>query len=242
MRSDTVKVNKKNVRMVAHRGVSGLERENTLPAFVAAGNRSYYGVETDVWRTRDGKYVLLHDGDTNRVAAGDKVVAWEASYDLIRSVQLTDMDGSVGRIDLRVPSLQEYISVSKKYVKKCILELKGEYTVEYVDEICDIIDSLGYLDGVIFISFSLQNLKNLRVNHPDQPAQFLVASFPDWLIDALVENRLGLDIYYPVLTEEHVKALKEKNIEINIWTCDNADDAQKYIDMGVDYITSNILE
>ena len=97
--------------MVAHRGVSGLERENTLPAFVAAGNRSYYGVETDVWRTRDGKYVLLHDGDTNRVAAGDKVVAWEASYDLIRSVQLTDMDGSVGRIDLRVPSLQEYISV-----------------------------------------------------------------------------------------------------------------------------------
>ncbi len=242
MRSDTVKVNKKNVRMVAHRGVSGLERENTLPAFVAAGNRSYYGVETDVWRTRDGKYVLLHDGDTNRVAAGDKVVAWEASYDLIRSVQLTDMDGSVGRIDLRVPSLQEYISVCKKYGKKCILELKGEYTVEYVDEICDIIDSLGYLDGVIFISFSLQNLKNLRVNHPDQPAQFLVSSFPDWLIDALVENRLGLDIYYPVLTEEHVKALKEKNIEINIWTCDNADDAQKYIDMGVDYITSNILE
>ena len=34
--------------MVAHRGVSGLERENTCPAFVAAGVKSYWGIETDI--------------------------------------------------------------------------------------------------------------------------------------------------------------------------------------------------
>lgn len=34
---DTVKFNKKNVKMVAHRGLSGLERENSNAAFVAAG-------------------------------------------------------------------------------------------------------------------------------------------------------------------------------------------------------------
>ena len=39
---------KGNVKMIAHRGVSGLERENTCPAFVAAGVKSYYGIETDV--------------------------------------------------------------------------------------------------------------------------------------------------------------------------------------------------
>ena len=33
---NTIKFNKKNVKMVAHRGVSGLERENTNAAFVAA--------------------------------------------------------------------------------------------------------------------------------------------------------------------------------------------------------------
>ena len=48
---DTIKIEKKNTLMVAHRGVSGLEKENTLAAFIAAGNRSYYGVETDVHRT-----------------------------------------------------------------------------------------------------------------------------------------------------------------------------------------------
>ena len=41
---DTIHVNLPGVKMVAHRGVSGLERENTCAAFVAAGNRSYFGV------------------------------------------------------------------------------------------------------------------------------------------------------------------------------------------------------
>ena len=56
--------------MVAHRGLSGLETENTCAAFVAAGNRSYFGIETDVHRTKDGKYVVFHDDTTGRLAEG----------------------------------------------------------------------------------------------------------------------------------------------------------------------------
>ena len=44
----TVQFNKGEIKMIAHRGLSGLERENTCPAFVAAGVKSYYGIETDV--------------------------------------------------------------------------------------------------------------------------------------------------------------------------------------------------
>ena len=31
--------NKGNIKMIAHRGLSGLEKENTCPAFVAAGGQ-----------------------------------------------------------------------------------------------------------------------------------------------------------------------------------------------------------
>ena len=48
---NTVKFEHKNTLVVAHRGLSGLETENTVTAFVAAGNRSYYGIETDMRRT-----------------------------------------------------------------------------------------------------------------------------------------------------------------------------------------------
>ena len=121
---DTIKIEKKNTLMVAHRGVSGLEKENTLAAFVAAGNRSYYGVETDVHRTADGKYVVIHDSDTARVSPLHVEIE-KSAYDTIRGVMLNDIDGTCGRTDLRVPSLEEYIKVCKRYGKYCILELKA---------------------------------------------------------------------------------------------------------------------
>ena len=56
--------------MIAHRGLSGLERENTYPAFIAAGNRSYFGIETDIHKTADGEFVVIHDETTERVSGG----------------------------------------------------------------------------------------------------------------------------------------------------------------------------
>ena len=86
---DTIKINKGNALMVAHRGVSKLEKENSMPAFVAAGNRSYFGVETDVHRTADGKYVVIHDGNTGRVAPLDIEIE-KSTYDTIRGVMVIE--------------------------------------------------------------------------------------------------------------------------------------------------------
>ena len=61
---NTCKLETLKPRMIAHRGVSGLERENTCAAFVAAGNRGYFGIETDVHLTADGQYVIIHDDTT----------------------------------------------------------------------------------------------------------------------------------------------------------------------------------
>ena len=44
---DTIKINKKNTKMVAHAGLFGMETANTNAGFIAAGNRSYWGVESN---------------------------------------------------------------------------------------------------------------------------------------------------------------------------------------------------
>ena len=44
------------------------------------------------------------------------------------------------------------------------------------------------------------------------------------------------------MTKELVDKLHAKNIEINCWTADHAEDAERLAEYGVDYITSNILE
>ena len=239
---DTIHLsNKGKTLMVAHRGVSGLEKENTMPAFVAAGNRSYYGIETDVHKTLDGKYVAIHDDTTARVAIDDMVVE-KTTYDTLRSLMLCDTDGKKGRTDLRIPNLAEYISVCKRYGKYAVLELKNAFEEEDIYEICSIIEEQEYLDHVVFISFCLDNLIYLRKKYPTQAAQYLVSTFEDGLIDTLLEHKLDLDIHYSRLSRELVGALHAAGISVNCWTCGSPEKAYGLIDMGVDFITSNILE
>ncbi|MBS1333999.1 MAG: hypothetical protein HP049_05995, partial [Clostridiales bacterium] len=58
----------------------------------------------------------------------------------------------------------------------------------------------------------------------------------------LVDNNLDLDIWYGSLTEETYAWLRSLGKKVNVWTCDDPAAAAKYVEMGVDYITSNILE
>ena len=155
---NTIKLeNKKNVKMVAHRGVSGLELENTCPAFVAAGVKSYYGVETDVHVTVDGKYIVIHDDDLRRIAGLDMVVR-ESKFDDLRAVRLLDTDKKTERADLFLPTLDEYLSICKKYSKVCVLELKEEMSEDAVVGIANAVNDAEMLQNTVFISFIISRL------------------------------------------------------------------------------------
>ncbi len=238
---NTIKFNKKDTLVIAHRGLSGLEKENTNAAFVAAGNRSYYGIETDVHKTLDGKYVVFHDDTTCRVAIDDMEVE-KTTFDCLRNLLLTDIDGVKGRTDIRIPTLQEYIAICKKYEKVAVLELKNQFTEEEVYEICEIIDDMGYLDNVIFISFCMDNLIYLRKKYPEQAAQFLIDDYEPWLLSKLIEHKFDLDIEYTSLNAENMKELHDAGIKVNCWTCNDAESGEQLADWGIEFITSNILE
>ena len=104
---DTLRLQAPKPRMIAHRGLSGIEMENTCSAFVAAGNRSHFGIETDVHVTADGQFIIIHDDSTKRVALDDLTVE-NSTYETLRSLRLCDKDGKRGRKDLALPSLSEY--------------------------------------------------------------------------------------------------------------------------------------
>ncbi len=237
---DTKRFDKKSLKVIAHRGLSGLECENTCAAFVAAGMRSYFGVETDMHVTRDGKFVIIHDSDTGRVSDINMVVENE-DFETVRSIRLRDKDGE-SRGDLIIPALDEYIRICKKYDKYCVLELKGEYAQEKYEEMIEIINSFDYLDHVIFISFWADNCIAVRKLLPNAKVQFLCNSVDDERLKWLTDNHLDIDIAYKSLTPELCDKLHSSGLEVNCWTVDNPEDGNRMVEMGVDYITTNILE
>ena len=241
--NNTIKLeNKGNTQVIAHRGLCGIEPENTHAAFIAAGNRSFYGIESDAHKTADGKYVMMHDANTLRMS-GDDIEIAKATYETLRGLRLKQKDGVRGRTDLRIPSLEEYLGICKHYGKKAILELKDDFTAQDVDEICRIVEELEYMDETIFISFKLNNLLLVKERNPQQSAQYLVEKpIEDEFIQEMADKGLGIDARQDLFTEEILQKCREKGVQTNAWTVNNPDMARKLMDWGIDFITTNILE
>ncbi len=238
---NTIKFDKKNALVVAHRGLSGIERENTNAAFVAAGNRSYYGIETDFRRTADGKFIISHDQSLKRVS-GEDVNVEAVSLATAQSVVLFDKDDTKNRADLRPASLENYISICKKYEKHCVLELKSVFTEEETAAYIEIIHDLGYLAHVTFISFHYENLEKIRAILPKADVQFLFSELTDETREKVKRDRFDVDAYFKTLTKEAIDDFHAAGLKVNCWTVDTVEDGERMAAWGVDFITSNILE
>ena len=242
---NTIKISKNDkVKIIAHRGLSGIERENTCAAFVAAGNRSYFGIETDTHVTKDGKFVIIHDETTQRVTL-DKhnINVEESDYSRLEDIVLPDLNSGVIRSDLKIPLLEEYISICKKYEKVCVLEIKNHFALKDLDKLINKLREMDYLENIMFISFDFENCVNVRKILPDSNVQWLTGEeITDEMVNKLCTNNIDLDIDYRRLDEDKIKMLHSKGIKVNCWTCDNKETAEKLIDFGVDFITTNILE
>ena len=236
---DTIKINKKNVLMIAHRGVSGLETENTKEAFIIAGNKRYYGIETDVHVTLDGKFLICHDDNILRVTGKDLIIE-QTNYDDIIKNKIYKFKTDINQLEF--PNLTDYINICKKYNKEAILEIKNEVKEEDALRIVEEIKSIGWLEHTTIISFCVINLLNIRKYYKDIKLQFLTGEFNDDLLKTLVNNNISLDYYFGNLTKEIIDKMHDNNLVVNCWTVDKEIDADNLIDMGVDMITSNILE
>ncbi|MBQ3018455.1 MAG: hypothetical protein IJD89_05895 [Clostridia bacterium] len=238
---NTIKFDKKNVRVVAHRGLSGIEVENTNSAFVAAGNRSYWGIETDIYKTADGNFVIGHDDNYKRIS-GEEIYLERETLEALEKVVFFDKDGTKIRADLRPARLETYLKIVKKYEKHAIVELKSNFSIEEIAKIIEIVKSYDYLGNTTFISFIYDNLTKIKSILPEQSCQYLFWKVTDEEIKRLVRDKIDVDVWVVELTKEQIEACHKAGLKVNCWTVDDPKKAEELESWGIDIITSNILE
>ena len=254
---DTIKINKRSTKMVAHAALLGLEPANTLAGTIAAGNRTYHAVEVDVRVTKDGEIVLIHNDNLLDVAGVDLSVKEHTARELME-VTLFDrryfmgmekydirFDPNLHRSDLRIPLFEEYVRICKKYDKVAVVELKCPMTPRDVAYILRQLEEQDYLHRVIFISFMWENLTEIKKQNPAVPVQLLTDEhcvFTEAFLDEVAAAGFDLDIHCFTITQELVDRIHAKGIKLNCWTVDDPAWAEEIISWGVDYLTSNILE
>ncbi|MBE6557670.1 MAG: hypothetical protein E7661_01485 [Ruminococcaceae bacterium] len=242
---NTIKFDKADnpVKMVGHQGLYGLETGNTCAGFVAAGNRSYWGIECDIHVTADGQFAVIHDDNTMGVSGEDFEVE-KTDLATLRSITLFDRDGwQKTREDLKIPTLREYIRICRKYEKYAVCEIKNPMTPKNIARAVNEVQDEGWLEKTVFISFSHHNMVELRRLLPSAKLMYLTTESPtEALLEKLLPWHLDLDIAWTVLTREGVELMHKHGLEVNVWNVDDKELATRLCEWGVDYITSNILE
>ncbi|MBE6730850.1 MAG: hypothetical protein E7564_04070 [Ruminococcaceae bacterium] len=203
---NTIKIDRKNCKLVAHAG-HGLETENTIAGFIAAGNRDYYAIETDMHVTKDKKFVILHNDNMLAISGVDKVVK-DSTLEELQAIPIYDKYDGTFRSDLRVPEVSEYIKICKKYEKVAVLEIKAKLTDEDAENLTELFKKYEYLEKAIFISFKWDNLVRVRKFAPDCKVQFLTGGemvFTDEFLDKVAANKFDLDIHVWTTTKEVIE-------------------------------------
>jgi glycerophosphoryl diester phosphodiesterase len=111
----SVKLDRKRVKLAFHRGASRYAPENTLPALDKAIKLGADLVEFDVRTTRDGQFVLLHDSQLVRTTNGRRSVK-DCSFDEIRALDAGAWFGQPF-VGTKVPALDEFLSAAGRQIE-----------------------------------------------------------------------------------------------------------------------------
>lgn len=238
---NTVKIDKYFRGMIAHRGLSGIETENTINAFVAAANRSYYGIECDVYTSKDGKLILTHDDTLLRLGMLNIHIP-SYHYDEIRKFTLIDRKTGNLSDTLTIPLLKDFLSICKTYQKQAIVELKDNLSNADLEQVIQEVEKCHSLNDTSIISFNEKYLLTLRKNYPDLSIFLLSGVMNEKVYELCEKNRFHLDIDAKAIDEATIKRFHLIGLKVAVYTVNDKETAEKLIKMGVDFVTTDILE
>lgn len=230
----------KNTQLIAHRGLSSKEVENTLPAFLLACQESkVYGVECDVQVTKDGRFVVFHDKNLKRMCGIDEKVK-NLTLDQLKNLPIYDKNRQLSK-KYHIPTISEYLDIISTYNKIAVIEIKSKMNMSQVKRLYNEILQKLKPQNVIVISFYLKSLLHMRWLDKNILLQHICEyKFKRHRLLCRVHN-IGLDYHHRLMSAKTIAYCKKHKITSNVWTIDDKWNFQKYVNMGINYITSNVV-
>lgn len=226
-------------QLIAHRGFSSQAPENTLPAFTLAGEADAWGIETDVHCTSDGIFVCIHDEDTEKMTNGHGKIS-SLSYEHLMEYEIDAGNGIQTYEHLRIPTLEEYLTICKTYHATAVIELKEDFPEEQMTSFYHSLCLAEMEDQCVCISFDLELLQKLREITTEIPVQYVVKEASEATVDAAAAlGNSGID--FKTGDAALIQYARSQGCTTNVWTVDDPDKQQYWRNAGIDFITTNQL-
>ncbi|MBQ3170294.1 MAG: hypothetical protein IJB99_11095, partial [Clostridia bacterium] len=234
-------------RICAHRGFSTAAPENSMPAFGAAISLGAEEIEFDLWETADGVIVSCHDDRLERVSDGSGKI-YEHTYEELLALDF----GKKFAKEYEGLSIVTFEEILKKYAGHCIMNVHVktksdicEYSDESLHKIMRLIDQYDARRHVYFMSGNDNFLKAAQRLYPDVHrccgAKFQPDETGAWqIVERAIEyGCCKVQLFKPYFNQQMIDKAHENGIICNVFFADDAEEAKRYIDMGIDTILTN---
>ncbi len=229
----------RRILIVAHRGASAYEPENTLRAFRRAIELGADMSELDAHMSKDGHVIIMHNPTVEKTTNG------KGAIKDMTLAELKKLDAGKGE---RIPTLQEVIDVVRGK-GGLYIELKAEGTPRTVVDILRA-NQFTSLQQVIVGSFQPQLVRETKELAPEIATSLLVS--PVLPAQQLIEaTRLAKGDYvhlcwesrgpqpHKLLTPELLGALRAAGLGIVVWHEERPDELKALRLLDVDAICTN---
>lgn len=212
--------------VMAHRGASKAEPENTVAAFRRAGQMGAHAVELDVRRTSDGVLVVHHNPHLHDL----RLIAATAAADLPPSV----------------PTLGEALDAcAGMWVNVEIKNDPEEPDFDPTDSIAD--ETIAHLltrnedDRWLISCFRVETVDRCRSLAPHIRTAWLCTMPPHEVADDLASRgHSAVHPWFGAVTQELVQSCHARGVQVNVWTCDDPVRMTELIEWGIDGICTNV--
>lgn len=231
-------------QVFAHRGAKMVAPENTLPAFEQAIALGADGIELDVQCSKDGVLVVMHDLTVDKTTNGQGRVADLTAAELGKLDAGSHFDPKFA--NAHVPTLEEVLALTAGKIKLNI-EIKSQDPLggREVEPLVELLQAGNLYDQVIVSSFNPITLIKLRHVDPQVPLGLLYwgQQLPAFLREILLSPVLRPEAFHPhhsLIDEEYMGWAKAIPAAVNTWTVNDAEEARRLADLGVDIIITDV--
>jgi glycerophosphoryl diester phosphodiesterase len=222
----------KNI-VAAHRGAWKKNNlpQNSIASLQEAVRIGCTGSEFDVHLTLDDTLIVNHDDKY----AGKKIE--ESSYASLAETKLSNGE--------TIPTARTYLLEGMKQRNtQLVFEIKPstiskERGLLLAQKCVDLVKALKAEPWVMYISFDYDIVKKVLELQPGAMVAYLNGDKSPAQLKA--DNVPALDYHFSVFKKNPtwIEEAKQNNINLNVWTVDNAEDLKYFIDQKFDYITTN---
>jgi len=225
--------------VTAHRGNSSEHPENTMPAFASGLESGADWIELDVFLSRDGRLVVVHDRTTGRVGDADLVVT-ESTYEELKRVDVaTDFRRRAGKTIEEVPS--QAIPLLEDVLRLAMSQHRARVSIQpkmdCVAEAVALVKALGAEAWVGFNDGNLAYMSEVKRLAPGLPVFWDRPADSDVDADVRIARERGFEalvVHHAGLTREKVDKIHAAGLSAGAWTVDDPELMRELLSLGVD--------